>query len=205
MTLSGADARTGLLGHVSFLAQHSHPVSTSPTLRGKFIRETLLCHSIPEPPADVDTSIPEPSGDAPTLRDRVNEHLEVEVCAACHSLTDPLGLGLENFDGLGRYRQTDNSHPIDASGEVDGATFTDASSLAEALRGHPDLGPCLTENLYRYAMGRAQTAGELELVDSLATRFKRQDNTLRSLMRDVAMSDGFRKLDPVTLTEESTP
>lgn len=205
VTLAGTDARTGLLGHVSFLAQHSHPVSTSPTLRGKFIRETLLCHSIPDPPADVDTSIPEPSGDTPTLRDRVNEHLEVDACAACHALTDPIGLGLENFDGLGRYRQTDNDHPIDASGELDGLTFSDASSLAETLRDHPDLGPCLTENLYRYAMGRAQTAGELDLVESLATRFKRQDHTLRSLMRDVAMSDGFRQLGPIAITEESSP
>ena len=205
VTLGASDARNGLLGHVSFLAQHSHPVSTSPTLRGKFIRETLLCHSIPDPPADVDTSIPEPSGNAPTLRDRVNEHLEVDACAACHSLTDPLGLGLENFDGLGRYRLNDNDHPIDASGDLDGATFSDASSLTQVLREHPDLGPCLTENLYRYAMGRAQAAGELELLDSLATRFKRQNNTLKSLMRDVVVSDGFRQLGPATLSEESTP
>jgi len=199
------DPRTGLLGHASILAQHSHAVSTSPTLRGKFIRETLLCHAIPDPPADVDTSIPEPSSDTPTLRDRVQQHLEVDYCAACHALTDPIGLGLENFDGLGRFRTTDNGYPIDASGDMDGEVFSDAPSLARALRDHADVGPCLTENLYRYAVGRPQTSGELDLLDSLAARFTGQEHAVRELMRDIVMSEGFRFLDPVDMDEETSP
>jgi hypothetical protein len=204
ITFPSDDPRTGLLGHTSILAQHSHAVSTSPTLRGKFIRETLLCHAIPDPPADLNTSIPEPSDENPTLRDRVQQHLEVEYCAACHVLTDPIGLGLENFDGLGRFRTTENGYLIDASGDLDGEVFSDVPSLASVLRDHGDVGPCLTENLYRYAVGRPQTSGELDLLDSLATRFTRQEHALRDLMRDIVMSEGFRLLDPVDVDEESS-
>ena len=101
-------ARSGLLGQVSFLAGHSHQVSSSATLRGKAVRTILLCQSIPAPPVDVDTSIPEPSGNALTLRDRVAEHLENPSCSACHLMTDPIGLALENFDSIGRWRDRDN-------------------------------------------------------------------------------------------------
>ena len=102
------DARAGLLGHVSFLAGHAHQVSSSATLRGKAVRTILLCQSIPAPPVDVDTSIPEPSGDALTLRDRVAEHLRIPLALHVTLMTDPIGLGLENFDGLGRWRDKDN-------------------------------------------------------------------------------------------------
>ena len=98
--LPTTDMRRGLLGQVSVLALQSHPINNSPTLRGKFIRNVLLCHTIPPPPADVDTSIPEPSGEAPTLRDRVQEHLQDPTCAGCHQITDPIGLAMEHFDAL---------------------------------------------------------------------------------------------------------
>ena len=81
--LSKATQRRGLLGQVSFLALHSHPVSTSATLRGLFVRTHLLCQTVPPPPADVDTSIPEPSGRRQTLRDRVDEHLTSDACRGC--------------------------------------------------------------------------------------------------------------------------
>ena len=105
--------RRGVLGHVSFLALQSHAVNSSATLRGKFVREVLLCQYIPPPPSDVDTSIPEASADAVTLRERVAVHLEDEFCASCHQLVDPIGLGLEQFDGLGHFRTTEFGGVID--------------------------------------------------------------------------------------------
>jgi hypothetical protein len=186
--------RVGFLGQASFLALAAHPVSTSPTLRGKFMRQKLLCHSIPPPPAGVDTSIPEPSGDAPTLRARIQEHLQAPACSSCHLITDPIGLGLEQFDGIGRYRTKDNGVEIDPSGDLDGTPFQDARSLAELIRNHEDFGPCLTQKMYAYAVGHEPESNERDLVDLLAARWAADEYDLLALMKDVAMSPGFRRV-----------
>ena len=141
------EGRAGLLGHASTLNLHAHSVSTSATRRGLFIRQVLLCQEIPPPPVDVDTSIPEPTGETPTLRDRVAEHLENPTCAGCHLLLDPMGLALENFDGVGRWRDTDNGAVIDTSGDLDGTDFTDAVELGEVIRNHRDFAPCLVRTM----------------------------------------------------------
>ncbi len=190
------EPRAGLLGQAAILGQHAHPTSSSPTLRGKFIRETLLCQVIPPPPADVDTSIPEPSGTAPTLRDRVAEHLEDPTCAGCHLLMDPLGLALEPFDGIGRYRLRDNGVLIDASGDLDGETYEDAEQLGQVLASDPDLGPCFTEQMYRYATGRNPELGELDLLEHLGERFTARGHSIQRLMMLIALSEGFRTAAP---------
>jgi hypothetical protein len=184
--------RAGVLTHISLLALNSHPVASSATLRGKFVRRTLLCGTIPPPPTDVDTSIPEPSGDAVTLRDRLAEHQEVEFCASCHKSMDPIGLGLENFDALGQYRTRENGELIDASGDLDGIPFEDARTLGEAIASHPDLGPCLVKNLYRYANARLETYAERDLIAYLAEVFEYYDYRVLDLMRELVLSDGFR-------------
>ena len=195
--------RLGLLGQASTLALHSHPVSTSATLRGMFVRETLLCQTMPDPPAGVDTSIPEPSGDAPTLRDRVGEHLEAPECAGCHTLMDPIGLALEHFDGIGRYRPTDNGATIDPSGTLDGVPFDGPEGLAHAIREHPAFGPCLVERLYRYALGRVPERGEDAMLDALAQRFSHDGYDVLGLMVELAASPAFRRvgLDDTTDSE----
>ena len=99
--LPQAGGRRGVLGHTSFLMLNAHNSTTSATLRGKFVRERLLCQVMPPPPADVDTSIPEADETSPTLRDRVAVHLEDPACSGCHELMDPIGLGFENFDAIG--------------------------------------------------------------------------------------------------------
>lgn len=184
--------RVGLLGHASFLNLHAHTVSSSATRRGVAVRQILLCHAIPSPPVDVDTSIPEPSGEAPTLRDRVAEHLENDACAACHELTDPIGLALENFDGIGRWRDTDNGHAIDASGWLDEAAYDDAVGLASAIREHPDFAACLVRMLTRYATGRVETWQERRLLDVLSTRFAALGYRVEPLLIELVMSPQFR-------------
>ncbi|RYE90212.1 MAG: DUF1592 domain-containing protein, partial [Myxococcales bacterium] len=134
--------RRGLLGHTSFLALQAHPVSSSATLRGKFIRTRLLCQGVPDPPVNVNTALPEPTPELATLRQRITSHLTVDSCAGCHLLMDPLGLGLEQFDGLGRFRTLENGAVIDPSGDVDGVAFTDARGLGQALHDHPEIGAC---------------------------------------------------------------
>ncbi|MBU6160782.1 MAG: DUF1592 domain-containing protein [Myxococcales bacterium] len=188
-----ADApRAGLLGQVGFLALASHPVSSSATLRGRFVRERLLCEVVAAPPANVDTSIPEPSGTTPTLRDRVAEHLTDPSCAGCHEVMDPIGLALENFDGIGRFRATDNGAAIDATGDLDGVPFDGPVSLALALRDHPRFAPCLVRHVYRYTNGRLETSGERELVRELAVAFERDGFRVRALLLELVTTPGFR-------------
>ncbi len=196
-TLSADDGRAGFLGQASFLALSAHPTSSSATLRGEFIREILLCQTIPPPPADVDTSIPAPTEAAPTLRDRVAVHLTDPTCAGCHQLTDPLGLGLENFDGLGMWRLTENGGTIDPTGQLDGADFTDALGLGEVVADHGSLGPCLAETAYRYATGHSVTDGEDALVDWHATGFSEKDFRVVDLLSDISMSPGFRRVGEI--------
>ena len=198
MTELPADGqRAGLFGQVSFLATQAHPVSTSVTRRGIFVRTDVLCHTIPPPPAGVDTSIPEPDEDAATMRDRVARHLEDPACASCHEITDPVGLALENFDGIGRWRTTDNGATIDASGDIDGATFDDAEGLGEVVAAHADLGPCLTERVFSYANGQAVVPASTDLVGWHAEGFDIDDQDVLGLLRDVALGPGFRSVGEV--------
>jgi len=185
-------ARRGLLGQAAFLAEYAHATSSSATLRGKFIRTVLLCGTIPPPPADVDTSLPEPSPDLPTARDRLKDHGENPSCAACHLMMDPLGLGLENFDGLGRHRATEQGATIDASGELDGVTFDGPEELAAAVAAHPDFPRCIARHLYRYATGRLEGDGEEELLGWLRDALEHEEFRLRPLLKHVTMSEGFR-------------
>jgi hypothetical protein len=193
VTLPDGAKRSGILGQAAFLASHSHPVASSATLRGKAIRTILLCQPIPEPPVDVDTSIPEPSGTTLTLRDRVAEHLENPVCAGCHQLTDPIGLALENFDSIGSWRDEDHGVLIDASGDLDGATFDGPAGLNRAVAEHPDYLSCFVQMLVRYATGREETADEVTWLDTLNARMAIGGNRVKPLMLEIVMSPFFRQ------------
>jgi hypothetical protein len=188
--LPTGDARAGLLGQGAILALFSHGHASSPTLRGKFVRETLLCQSIPAPPDDVG-ELPEPDPTLPTMRDRLAIHRENPSCATCHNLTDPIGLALENFDAIGAYRETENDVRIDPSGELDGVPFADARGLGEALANHPQLSNCLVRNVYRFSTGHVESRGEQPTIDLLAESFD-ESSDLKALLVDLVTSDGFR-------------
>jgi len=186
--------RRGLLGQVGVLALNAHAVSTSVTQRGVFVRERLLCQSIPAPPADVDTSIPEVTAAAATMRERVAVHLQDPTCAVCHQITDPMGLGLENFDGIGRWRTRENEAVIDASGELDGVSFADGWELSQVVAEHQDLGPCLVASVFRYASGRGVGTGERDVVRWHSDGFLEMEHRVRFAMRDIALGPAFRLL-----------
>lgn len=193
-----AEARVGLLTHPATLARHSHAEASSPTLRGKFVRTSLLCQSVPAPPDDVG-ELPEPNADAPTMRERLESHRTNPACASCHAFLDPIGLALEQFDGVGVFRETENGARIDPTGELDGVFYDDAAGLGQAVSEHPDLMQCLVRNLYRSATGRIETLGE-ERTIALLTRDLERDRLLRTLLVELLMSEGFRVAE--TMTEE---
>lgn len=184
--------RAGLLGHASILALHSHPRATSSTLRGKFIRDDLLCDPIPPPPANVNTGLPEASEGGQTLRERMKPHLTDPTCSSCHGLMDPLGLGLENFDAIGRYRTTEAGAIIDPSGQVDGVPFKDARGLGQVLRDSNKFAPCFVRKVFSYATGFRPTEADRPTLNTLTWDFRAEGYRVKALMKLVAMSPAFR-------------
>jgi hypothetical protein len=184
--------RAGLLGKAAFLSTYAHTDGTSPTKRGKFIRERLLCQSIPAPPPEVSTVLPEPAANAPTMRERLKVHSEVASCAGCHRLMDPIGLSLENFDAVGRWRKDDQGHPLDVSGEVNGSDFDGALQLGELLHGEEGAIECVARQLYRYATAHVETDGEEHAVQETIEAFAASGYKFSALLRAVIGSDGFR-------------
>lgn len=186
--------RAGVLTHVSLLALHSHPGRSSPTLRGKFVREVILCQDVPPPPGNIDFSMfaSDENQKRSTARERLQAHVSSPACAGCHTLMDPLGLALEKMDGIGIERSTENGQPIDPSGTVDGAAFDDAPGLGARLAEHPRLSPCLVESLFRFALGREPASGERDLLTWLQERFADSGYRLRPLLRHLVLGDAFR-------------
>jgi hypothetical protein len=205
-TLPTSQPRAGLLSQASFAMLFSHPGRSSPTLRGVFMREALLCQTIPEAPADVDFTqfVQDVAAVHKTARDRLEVHSTQASCRKCHTLTDPIGLGLENLDGIGKYRTAENDAPIDSSGDFDGASFTNATELGQTFADNPLVSACLVQNLYRYAVGRKQTNKERPLLRHLEDRFAEQGYQVPRLMRDIATSEAFRTATaPASQTAET--
>lgn len=183
--------RRGILGHASFLSLNAHAAATSPTHRGLFVRQSLLCLPIPPPPPNVDTTIEEYGGEGVTLRERLSVHMENEGCSGCHKLMDPIGFGFENFDPIGRYRTKDNGQPVDATGELDGRPFEDAADLAVLVGEHPDAVTCLVRKVYRHALGHVEGEHEEILVRELSDAWAEDGYRFRELLLDLVSSDGF--------------
>jgi mono/diheme cytochrome c family protein len=168
--LSDRDQRGGLLAHGSVLATTSYPDRTSPVLRGKFLLNNILGLPSPPPPPGVDTNLAETKPDAPpaTIRERLAQHRTNPNCASCHSVIDPLGFALEQFDAIGALRTVDeNGQPVDTrSTTLDGTPLEGLAGLRAHLLAEPEQFPrTVTEKLLAYALGR-----RLEYYDRPAVR-----------------------------------
>ncbi len=196
-TFSPDDPRGGLLTLVGFLAQHAHPGRSSPTRRGRALREILLCQTVPDPPPDVDFSgFEEPSARLMPARERLAAHSSVPTCRGCHSLTDPMGLALENFDGAGQFRKTEHGMPIDASGSLNKATFADPAGLGRAVRDEPALRSCIVNRLYGYSTGRAPRSGDAPLLDYFRSDLDRRGYRFDDMLRSIILSTSFFAVAP---------
>ena len=187
------DPRGGILVQVAFTALHSPAGRSSPTIRGKALREVMLCQKVPSPPGNVDFSkfeLASARGET-TARRRLSIHATAPVCAGCHKITDPVGLSLEHFNGAGEFRETDHGMPIDASGTLDGIKYTDSSGLAAAVAKNSAASSCLVDRLSARALGRTSSAGERAWVKDLKQSFADSGYRMKTLMRDIAVSDAL--------------
>lgn len=167
-----AGPRRGLLTHGGLLTMTSGPTNTSPVKRGKFVSTYLLCTKPPPPPPGADT-LPKEAGAAKTERERLAIHRANPQCAACHALMDPIGLGMENFDLVGRYRKAyADGTAIDPSGELQGAgKFATFEELRTLLASDARVPGCVAQHLFVYAIGRELTSGDQCVNDAIMQKF----------------------------------
>lgn len=192
----GDSGRQGLLSTGSFLSVNAKFGDTSPTLRGKLVRERLLCEDIPPPPPTVNVDEP-PTGDGDSVCkvDRYAVHDAPGGCHACHAKMDPVGFGLEAFDREGRFREHDEGEPgcpISGEGDLDGAPFVGPAGLADLLVEGPELSACAVEQVVRFAMGRDPDADDRALVDELAAGWAAGDGSFDDLLLALVASEPFR-------------
>jgi hypothetical protein len=204
--------RAGLLGHASILTSTAGPIETSPTSRGIFVREQLLCQHVPPPPPNVNTTLAGPTEARPlTRRQRLSEHVTNPGCAACHRLMDPIGFGLESFDAIGRWRDketilvdTDGENnrartkrfdlPLETGGEIAGlpnSSFSDARQLGRIVADSKTCQECIVRQIFRYAHGRRETAADQPAIDRLFAAFRDSGFRFKTLLIEIVKSPEF--------------
>jgi hypothetical protein len=193
------EARRGLLGQGSILTVTSAPNRTSPVTRGAWILENLLGSPPPSPPPNVPPFPEAKTGqgvteEAASVRDKMTLHRKNQPCLGCHQIMDPIGLALENFDGVGRWRTSESGIRIDASGRlVDGTRIDGAESLRKALLSYPDaLVQTFTEKLLMYAVGRTAHHYDMPAVRAITRDAARSDYRFSSIVMGIVGSAPFQ-------------
>ncbi len=185
--------RGGLLKHGSILSVTSYATRTSPVIRGHWILGNLLGAPPPPPPADVpaleDTSV---DADLP-MRERLSAHRENKACARCHDILDPVGFSLENYDAIGRWRNTEKGHPVDASGGfADGSVFVGVEGLEKAILGRQELFVrTLAEKLLTFALGRGVESYDAPAIRKIIRESAKDDYRMSSVILEVVQSRPF--------------
>jgi hypothetical protein len=185
----GGQLRRGLLTSPAFLATYAHGVVSAPVLRGLTVSERLLCRAIPLPPMMIPA--PPPPGPMTTTRDLYAQHTANPSCRVCHDLFDPIGFGLENYDGYGRWRTEENGQTIDAHGVVLGSAFDGPAGLADYLSDPERTPRCVVVQLYRQALGRPEEDVDDCTLRTLQTAFVRGGQRLAPLVRAITANDAF--------------
>jgi hypothetical protein len=190
-----AAERAGILTLPLLLASHSSYHDASITLRGVFVRERVLCHELPSPPPGVPTELP--SDPTLTRRQQVEQHTQDPACAPCHTLIDPIGLGFEHYDAIGRYHdETADGRPVDALGELthtgdsDG-TFDGAIELAHRFAASERVRDCYAKQWFVYALGRHPSMEDRCSLARVTEAFVDGGADVRELVVAVATSDAF--------------
>jgi hypothetical protein len=203
VTLATGSHRGGLLGQASVLTVTSNGVETQPVRRGVWILENILGTPTPPPPPDVPEITPD-TRSGKTIRGVMELHRANRSCYECHKQIDPLGLAMEKFDYLGRFRADygqdvrqrlgTKAAEIDVSGELpDGSKFSGMDGLKQYLLKRPDMfARCLTRKLMTYALGRRLAFTDRGDIDRIVSEMRRTQYGLRDLIKQVVLSQAFR-------------
>ncbi len=195
--LTGNAQRGGFLTQGGFLTLTSHVNRTSPVVRGKWVLDELLCATVPPPPPNVNLAgVSMAKEQGLTQRQALEVHRADPTCNSCHQLMDPIGLGLENYDAVGAYRDMDAGKPIDANGQLpSGETFVGSKELAARVAAKPEFARCAARKLYSYALGRppVETAGHMDgpTLDSLAQGLTANNFSFAQLAEQIITSPTF--------------
>jgi len=191
--LPPSSPRRGLLGQGSLLTLTSAPNRTSPVKRGQWVLNNLLGSPAPQPPANVETNLEEtaPAGAATTMRERLVQHQANPSCAMCHSLIDPLGFALENFDSIGGWRDTEAGRPVNAHGTfIDGSELDGVAGLRRLLfERREQFVQALTEKLLTYALGRTLETYDMPVVRSIVRTAAKDDYRFSALVQGIVASE----------------
>jgi hypothetical protein len=184
--------RLGILTHASVLAVTSNPTRTSPVKRGKWILDNVL--GTPPPPAPAGVPELDKAELVGTLRQQIEQHRANPACASCHKQMDPLGLALENYDAVGRWRTSDRGNPIDASGELPtGEKVRNPGDLIRLLRDQKSeqFVRTLTEKLMTYGLGRGLEYYDRCAIDQILAKASKNDYRFQELLLGIITSDPF--------------
>jgi hypothetical protein len=186
--------RGGVVTQASVLTVTSNPTRTSPVKRGKWVYENILGLTAPPPAPDV-PELPPVGQLKGTLRQQMEQHRSNPSCATCHNKLDPLGFGLENFDGIGKWRDVDNKQKVDASGVLPGGeSFNGPAELRKVLLGKADqFRRCLAEKLLTYALGRGLEYYDKCAVDQIVGKLAKGQDKFSALVLGIVESEPFTK------------
>ena len=191
----GRDRRRGILTHPAVMALLGDVDTSNPIRRGAFVYTKVLCQELPEPLEEVPALPPLRPG--LSTRARLAAHRENPACAPCHDLFEPFGLAFENYDGIGRYRQTDQGVAVDSSGQIQAGldvagSFADGLDLVERLAKSGDVRRCLVRHWFEFALARAAAKADSCALESIANRFVKEGD-LTQMLVDVALAEAFRQ------------
>lgn len=187
------DPRGGIAMQAAFITLNSHPGRSSPTLRGKALREVFFCQKVPDPPGNVQFDLIQDTSNPlyKTARQRLGAHATSPACAGCHKITDPIGFALENFDGGGSFRSTENGMKIDTTGLLDGKAFANGLELGSVVRSNPAATSCIVTRMTSYALGRESRSVDPKWKEALNKDFANDKFVLPDLMSRIALSPQF--------------
>jgi hypothetical protein len=191
-----AGTRKGILSHGSVLSNGVKQTDTSPTLRGKWIRNRLFCQEIPPPPPNVVADVPPPSQNGVVCKkDRYSVHDSTASCAGCHKQMDPIGFGLEGYDRTGKFRDREADHPeclITGEGNLEGVgSFKGPSGLADLMVTTGAVESCVVKQVFRFASGRLEKAEDQGLLYALTQSFNQRERRFDQLLLDLVTHPTF--------------
>ncbi|WP_296305581.1 DUF1592 domain-containing protein [Pseudomonas sp.] len=193
-TFAPSEKRAGILTLAGFLMlDPTHEGRSSPTIRGKTVRELFLCEPVPAPPPNVNFAAVQNTGDLVhrTARERLSIHQENPACAGCHAITDPIGLSMENYDASGAFRTHENGALIDASGVYEGKSYKNVLDLQQLMRASASASSCVVQRAFEYGVGRAVNPSQEKWLEHAIDRFASDSYQFPALLRRIATSRSF--------------